>query len=40
MNENEVIIKKGITKNDEILLSIPEDIKEDYKLVTLSSKKK
>lgn len=40
MNENEVIIKKGITKNDEILLSIPEEIKEDYKLVTLTSKKK
>jgi multidrug efflux pump subunit AcrA (membrane-fusion protein) len=38
MNDNDVIIKKGISKNDEILLSMPDESKEQFKLVKLDGK--
>lgn len=36
MNENEVIVKRGISAKDEILLSMP-DISKDYKMTKLKS---
>ncbi len=40
MNDNEVVITKGISKKDEILLSSPEGLPEDYKLTELKSEAK
>jgi HlyD family secretion protein len=39
MNDNEVIIKKGISKKDEILLSLPDESKDEFKMVKLAGKK-
>lgn len=40
MNDNEVIVKKGLTKNKEVLLSSPEGVPEDYKLIKLKGEAK
>lgn len=40
MNDNEVIILRGINKKDQVLLSAPEGVPDDYKLNNLKSENK
>jgi multidrug efflux pump subunit AcrA (membrane-fusion protein) len=40
MNDNEVIIERGLNKKDEVMISVPALEKDDFKLVKLSGTKK
>jgi len=40
MNDNEVIIEHGLTKKDDVMISVPAQDKDNFKLVKLSGEKK